>query len=195
MNSEIRCEMSDITFITDKLIQTSKLIELNIVRQNIEMQIAEAELLQAMYPSEQEFKLNDMTILENLRQWLDLDNQMSDLPENSLSFVLTLDDFELHVQFPNEYPADRCAEIFVRSDKLMRDNQSRLNKDMLIFLNEVFETDCAITSEAISWLQEHFKDYIVETVQEPCSNLENIESGPVKLGRLWLYSHMMHRDC
>ena len=59
--------MSDISFITDKLIQTSRLIELNIVRQNIEMQIAEAELLQAMYPSEQEFKLNDMTILENLK--------------------------------------------------------------------------------------------------------------------------------
>lgn len=188
--------MSDITFITDKLIQTSRLIELNILRQNIEMQIAEAELLQAMYPSEHEFKLNDITILENFRQWLDLDNQdLPELPENSLSFVLTLDDFELHVQFPNEYPADMCAEIFVRSDKLMRDNQSRLNKDMLSFLNEVFETDCAITSEAISWLQEHFKDYIVETVQEPCSNLENIVSGPVKLGRLWLYSHMMYRDC
>ena len=91
--------MSDITFITDKLIQASKLIELNILRQNIEMQIAEAELLQAMYPSEQEFKLNDMTILENFRQWLDLDNQdLPELPENSLSFVLTLEDFELHVQ-------------------------------------------------------------------------------------------------
>ena len=86
--------MSDITFITDKLIQTSRLIELNILRQNIEMQIAEAELLQAMYPSEQEFKLNDVTILENFRQWLDLDNQdLPELPENSLSFVLTLDDF------------------------------------------------------------------------------------------------------
>ena len=135
-NSET--EMSDISFITDKLIQTSRLIELNIVRQNIEMQIAEAELLQAMYPSEHEFKLNDITILENFRQWLDLDNQdLPELPENSLSFVLTLDDFELHVQFPNEYPADMCAEIFVRSDKLMRDNQSRLNKDMLIFLTKV----------------------------------------------------------
>ena len=36
------------------------------LRQNIEMQLAEVELLQSMYPQEQEFKLNDVTMLEDL---------------------------------------------------------------------------------------------------------------------------------
>ena len=82
-------------------------------------------------------------------------------PETSISFVMKLDNVEMYVHFPHEYPSKKCAEIFVRSNELTRDNQSKLNKDMLNSLNEVFEADCAITSEAISWLQEHLIEYTV----------------------------------
>ena len=82
--------MFDIKSITNKLIKTSKIIELNIVRQNIEMQIAEAELLQSMYPEDHEFKLNNMTMIEDLQNWLDNGNENNENPDTSLSFVLTL---------------------------------------------------------------------------------------------------------
>ena len=82
--------MFDIKSITNKLIKTSKIIELNIVRQNIEMQIAEAELLQSMYPEDHEFKLNNMTMIEDLQNWLDNSNENNENPDTSLSFVLTL---------------------------------------------------------------------------------------------------------
>ena len=82
--------MFDIKSITNKLIKTSKIIELNIVRQNIEMQIAEAELLQSMYPEDHEFKLNNMTMIEDLQNWLGNSNENNENPDTSLSFVLTL---------------------------------------------------------------------------------------------------------
>ena len=71
----------------------------------------------------------------------------------------------MYVHFPHDYPSNKCAEIFVRSNELTRDSQSRLNKDMLNFLNQVFEADCAITSEAICWLQEHLHEYTVSFVE------------------------------
>ena len=86
-------------------------------------------------------------------------------PETSISFVMKLDNVEMYVHFPHEYPSKKCAEIFVRSNELTRDNQSKLNKDMLNSLNEVFEADCAITSEAISWLQEHLIEYTVSFIE------------------------------
>ena len=72
------------------------------LRQNIEMQLAEVELLQSMYPTEQEFRLNDVTVLEDLRDWL----------ENDL-FV------ELHVSQPRfelkllEEQSDQVKDIII----------------------------------------------------------------------------------
>ena len=164
------------------------MMEMSMLRQNIEMQLAEVELLQSMYPQEQEFKLNNVTMLEDLREWLENDETAS--PESSISFVLKLNNVQMFVQFPYDYPSKKCAEIFVRSNELTRDNQSKLNKDILDFLNEAFEAECAITSEAICWLQEHICEYS-EVMEQSCSEIEHID-GPVNFGRLWLYSHHIY---
>ena len=47
------------------------MMEMSTIRQNIEMQLAEVELLQSMYPREQEFKLNDVIVVQDLREWLE----------------------------------------------------------------------------------------------------------------------------
>ena len=44
---------------------------------NIESQLCEVELLQSMYPGEDEFKLNDILMLEDLTEWLRLDKTRS----------------------------------------------------------------------------------------------------------------------
>ena len=48
-------------------------MEMSTIRQNIEMQLAEVELLQSMYPSEQELQLNNVKTIEDLREWLEND--------------------------------------------------------------------------------------------------------------------------
>lgn len=82
--------MLDIKSITNKLIKTSKIIELNIVRQNIEMQIAEAGLLQSMYPEDHEFKLNNMTMIEDLQNWLKDSDENNENPDTSYHLCLHL---------------------------------------------------------------------------------------------------------
>ena len=110
----------------------------------------------------------------------------------SISFVLKIvDNVEMIVQFPHEYPAKKCAEIFVKSNKLSRDNKNKLNKDILYFLHEVFEADYAITTDAISWLQEHICEY-KKITEEFRPDEMKLSGGPVKFGRLWLYSHHIY---
>ena len=46
------------------------------IRQNIEMQLAEVELLQSMYPREQELQLNNVKTIEDLREWLENDQTL-----------------------------------------------------------------------------------------------------------------------
>ena len=58
------------------------MMEMSTIRQNIEMQLAEVELLQSMYPREQELQLNNVQTIEDLREWLE-NNQ--NLGKNAIS--------------------------------------------------------------------------------------------------------------
>ena len=53
------------------------MMEMSTIRQNIEMQLAEVELLQSMYPREQELQLNNVKTIEDLREWLENDQTLS----------------------------------------------------------------------------------------------------------------------
>ena len=52
------------------------MMEMSTIRQNIEMQLAEVELLQSMYPREQELQLNNVKTIEDLREWLENDQAL-----------------------------------------------------------------------------------------------------------------------
>ena len=51
-------------------------MEMSTIRQNIEMQLAEVELLQSMYPREQELQLNNVQTIDDLRDWLENDKNL-----------------------------------------------------------------------------------------------------------------------
>ena len=53
------------------------MMEMSTIRQNIEMQLAEVELLQSMYPREQELQLNNVKTIEDLKEWLENDQTLS----------------------------------------------------------------------------------------------------------------------
>lgn len=150
------------------------------------MQLAEVELLQSMY-SEEELKLSDPMILEDFRAWMA--NPTDHLP-TTISFVICLD-FEAHVCFPHDYPEVECAKVFVRSSKLTRDNQLRLNNGLTSHLEKAFEPDCAVVNEVISWLNDNFPNYLVQSKSEEKADAK-IKAEIVIGARLWLYSHHIY---
>ena len=60
------------------------------ILQNLEMQLAEIELLQSMYSAE-EFEFHNALIVEEIKNWIK--NPIDELP-NAISFVLKLDKFQ-----------------------------------------------------------------------------------------------------
>ena len=73
-----------------------------------------------------------------------------------------------------------------------RDNQSKLNKALTSHLEAIFEPNCAtITSEAVSWLQDHFEEYL-DRNDSKNETSDQTDDGPVIVGRLWLYSHHIY---
>lgn len=159
--------------------------------ENIEMQLAEVELLQSMYPGADEFKLNDQLMIEDLKHWLNSDSKSDSAPPTSISFVLKLENkMEMRVRFPHDYPGEKCAEIIVSSNELKRDLQSKLNKDLRDYLNETFEKYCAVTSVAVSWVQDNAEDYFPK--QDVDNEVIENDDKSVEMGRLWLYSHHIY---
>ena len=63
---------------------------------------------------------------------------------------------------------------------------------MTSHLEAIFEPNCAtITSEAVSWLQDHFEEYL-DRNDSKNETTDQIDDGPVIVGRLWLYSHHIY---
>ena len=135
---------------------------------NFQMQLAEIELLQSMY-SQDEFKFHDDLILDEIRSWID--HPIDEIP-NTISFVLKLDKFQIYGSFPHDYPGDKCCEIIVRSNDLKRDAQSKINKDLELYIENVFEPDSAIVTDVVQFLQE---DNIQEYFQDKTEVSENNE--------------------
>ena len=159
------------------------------ILQNLEMQLAEIELLQSMYSAE-EFKFHNALIVEEIKNWIK--NPIDELP-NAISFVLKLDKFQACVSFPHAYPGDICAEVQIHSD-IKRDSKSKLNKDLEIFMNSIYVPDCAIVTEVISWLQNNMEKYFAQNQQKEHSDdgKKEVHQSAVVAGRLWLYSHHIY---
>ena len=142
-----------------------------------------------MYTGE-EFKLHDNLILEEVKSWM-YHPRLDEMP-NTISFVLSLDKFQLYGSFPQDYPGDKCAEILVRSNDLKRDDQSRLNKDLELYIQNIFEPDGALVTEVISWLQDQAQVYVQQETETLGCGDESDQKGPITAGRLWLYSHHIY---
>jgi hypothetical protein len=174
---------------------------------NIEMQLAEVELLQSMYPDQDELHLYDLTVLEDFRCWLDHhpDDEKSEIPRTKISFLLKikiLEDptqkniIEMNVTFPSDYPGDKCAEIFLTAaDCLKRQDQADLNCDFKAWLEQTFVPDMLMMTEAVSWIQDHLADYLKVTLvdKESSSPCKKKSPSVITAGRLWLYSHHIYR--
>jgi hypothetical protein len=100
---------------------------------------------------------------------------------------------EVCVNLPHDYPATE-PDIFVRSDKLSRDQQHSLNKDLANFLAGLDRGEICICS-AISWLQENTLQYVKIEPQTPLiikEEDEENENTSLLFVRYWIYSHHIY---
>ena len=110
-------------------------MEVEDFRVNLEEQLAEVELLQAMFPGEDELEIEEGGV-EEMNAWLSGDTPASLLP-SPLELRLRLEvgvGVELIASLPPGYPFKTLPELYIRGEKLSRKTQAEVNGELGEFL-------------------------------------------------------------
>ena len=184
------------------------------IAENIEQQLCEVEMLEAMFPGQDELQMDDENILEEVRKWMLASANHTDLefrpPRISFTLCLTFNDSEkddmkkridVNVLYPFKYPQTEAPELYIKSknDSLNRVRQLELNEALSTYLTEnvILGESCLIS--VISWLQENCPKYI--NLSKEDESLKHASSAtsvkPAKLkntcfARFWIYSHHIY---
>lgn len=93
------------------------------------------------------------------------------------------------VNLPHDYPASE-PDIYVRSDKLDRNQQHILNSDLASYISTLERGDIC-TYSAILWLQENASRYHAESTK-PVAIVKNSDENDKVFTRYWIYSHHIY---
>ena len=154
---------------------------------NLETQLSEIDTLQSVFYKQGELRINDMTVLNQIKQYVDGSTRQQ---PSCLDVTINVDvddtKYEVCVTFPHTYP-EIPPEIFVRNNKLNKIQHTNLNKDISAHINTLKGDPCVFS--AVSWLQDNASNYtnLNERVQE-----EKTVEEPEELIRLWIYSHHIY---
>ena len=177
--------------------------------ENMEQQLFELEMLEAMYPGENELIMDDMNIMGDVRKWLiaaECNTNIEFLPPRiSFQLKLTFDEsncnktLDVSILYPHQYPSSDLMEIYVKSrqDALNRTKQCELNQALSEYIKEnvIFGEVCLIS--VISWLNENCPIYIQQSKEEEEAktvSLKKVKSvtSSSRFLRLWIYSHHIY---
>jgi len=166
--------------------------------ENFDMQISEVEILQSMFPGQNELKI-DPSIIHEVVDWVNMESEtmkeqlMPNLIDFSLNIPVEKNKIEVVITLPAEYPKYCLPEVYVRSNELGRNSQKQINDDIGDYLeNEtIAEEPCVVG--LVSWLQENSESYFKKQIsnQEECKKTVG-SSKSEKFLRNWIYSHHIY---
>ncbi|XP_033742104.1 RWD domain-containing protein 2B-like [Pecten maximus] len=165
------------------------------IRDMLELQLSEVEMLTSMFPSKEEFKMDDPCTVSAVKSFLDGQIRYEFLhkrvgfsvkvtPRSSDSKVVV----ELVCNLPHDYP-HVAPTVFTRSPLMNRENHQRLNEDLNEFIQGIERGEICMFS-VIEWIQENVDQYLVTVEKKK-------DSSPIKevdtvFTRLWIYSHHIY---
>ena len=109
------------------------------VSDNLRAQLDEIEMLQAMFPDPKELIVDENSLLE-AKSWTDFP---TDLPPQPIDITLNITagngyhGVEMLSTLPLSYPGSSLPEIYVRSNSLGREQQLKINQDLILYLKSV----------------------------------------------------------
>jgi len=192
-------ERSLVSLILSKVENQDELVE------NLEQQMNEVEMLEAMFANPGEFALDEPNLLDDCKSWLRAAslNKVDFVPPR-LAFSIRIelafgaDQVQIYVQFPHEYPSSEKPEVFVKSEKsLNRDTQAQLNEQLSLFMAGNLNAGEMCALEIISWLQDNITEYVAKTKEQAktkssSTNTSSVKKVNDKFMRFWIYSHHIY---
>ncbi|KAL4230146.1 RWD domain-containing protein 2B [Mactra antiquata] len=164
------------------------------VLEMLQLQLSEVEMLQSMFPGDNELKLDDVTALEDIQRFVDGKFKYEYL-HSRLGFTITIavedckESVELVCQLPHEYPSI-APVVFTRSSNMSRSNHRKLNEDLQNFVVSIEHGEICLYS-IIEWLQENIHTYSLDDSVNEKSEKLKVEEDTI-FTRLWIYSHHIY---
>lgn len=178
--------------------------------ESLRLQLSEVEMLESMFPNEEEFRLEDPGVLVDVQEFISrkskvLPSRLSfflkvesaegkpDNPDNNESMKDTVIVFDIYCSLPHDYPNEK-PELYVRSPlSIDREGQKKLNQDLEDFLLTLESGELCIVP-AIQWLQENALKY-ADLCSSKCNNAvenSNTVEEHGKFVRMWMYMHHIY---
>ncbi|XP_053458274.1 RWD domain-containing protein 2A isoform X1 [Nycticebus coucang] len=164
------------------------------VKESLQLQLLEMEMLFSMFPNQGEVKLEDVNALTNIKRYLEGTREV--LPPK-IEFVITLQieepkvKIDLQVTMPHSYPYV-ALQLFGRSPELDRHQQLLLNKGLTSYIG-TFDPGELCVCAAIQWLQDNCGSYFLsrKLAYEPSAQAKPVKSTFL---RMWIYSHHIYQQ-
>ncbi|NXW57942.1 RWD2A protein, partial [Eurystomus gularis] len=163
------------------------------VRECLELQLLEVEMLLTMFPKKGEISL-DADAVPSVQRYLR--NADGALPP-PLEFTIAVDvgeakvKVELQVLLPHMYP-HVAPQLFARSDALHRQQQSQLNTGLASHISSLDLGELHVY-EAVQWVKDNSPPYLENSkISSDSASKEVIVKDT--LHRMWIYSHHIYRQ-
>ncbi len=182
---------------------TNKDLSKDTIKDNMQQQLNEIELLQSVYSMPGEFKIDDEDAFALAGSFL---NSTTDSHPTTVSYTVHLtvnvDDSEDQYQIitdifcraQNSYPID-YPEVYIRSESFSRTEQDRFNKDLIEYIKTDLLPNEVCMYSIIEWVKQEVINYCAPpTNQLPTSGNDLITSDEdkQKFCRMWLYMHHIY---
>lgn len=160
-----------------------------IVRDMLELQLSEMEMLTSMYPDPNELKIEDPLALHHIRSFL-AGNIKYEYLYSRIGFTAYLFPkpeykIELVCHLPHEYPHVK-PEIFIRASAMSKNDLRQLKDDLHDYVMTMERGDICM-GLVLQWIEETALNYIHDTKEQ--DEKSNRTKKPDEFVRLWIYSH------
>ncbi|KAL3878371.1 hypothetical protein ACJMK2_030730 [Sinanodonta woodiana] len=165
------------------------------IKQMLELQVSEVEMLASMFPNPGELTMDEHTALTNIRNFL-AGRIKYEYLHSRVGFTVKIvsEDsklgrtvVELVCNLPHDYPAVAPA-VFTRSSNMNRENHRRLNEDLHSFVLSIERGEICMFL-VVEWIQENIKNYLIKDVSaEDNTAIKDMRVDTV-FTRVWIYSH------
>lgn len=172
--------------------------EISLVRENIEKQLMEIEILKSIYSNENEFSIEDQEALLDSESFLNgVSNDMS-LLKRKLGYVLKFQvntkdheqlSLEIICRLPTQYPLESTPDVFVRC--LNHNLDKSFTEQLAAYMISSHNGECSIL-DIVEWIKENIDAYVNERNKNNGSPTSRTREK--KFTRTFIWSHHIYSN-
>ena len=180
------------------------------IKQNLEQQVDEIELLQSMYAGDGEFTIEDPLVFDTMKsyiynhdnsttvhpcslrctirlkiEWQEEDDEDGEVEEWSFSI-------SVHCRLPNTYPTPDTPEVYIHSDSLSRTAHDRFNAAISAYISDECSTNDVCLLSVIEFIRDSAPTYYAPVVAPAGRDARVSKEDKRTFCRMWLYMHHIY---